>query len=155
MPGHKAFYDTGNDMLGHWGKRALSHQRHAGSKGDEPIQTPNTITLIVAITTTCIRPLGQKSSITTSAVVLSQSALICVDSCHCLRIRELASRQQSLQPKPNLLNRTQLLWDRIQVYAPDVGRCFGCARYSGSVQTDGPGPRFPPLLDLEILSIVR
>ncbi|QSS57869.1 hypothetical protein I7I53_12185 [Histoplasma capsulatum var. duboisii H88] len=27
-------------MLGHWGKRALSHQRHAGSRGDEPIQTP-------------------------------------------------------------------------------------------------------------------
>lgn len=77
--------------------------------------------------------------------------LICVDSCHCLRIRELgelASRQQSLQPKPNLLNRTQLFWDRIQVYARDVGRCFGCARY-------WPGSEVPPLLDLEILSIVR
>ncbi|KAG5288950.1 hypothetical protein I7I50_01488 [Histoplasma capsulatum G186AR] len=27
-------------LLGHCGKRALSHQRHAGSRGDEPAQTP-------------------------------------------------------------------------------------------------------------------
>lgn len=73
----------------------------------------------------------------------------------CLRIREFGSHQQSPQPEPNLLNRTQLFWDRIQVYRP---WCWKMVRERAILWVGAnrwPGSEVPPLLDLEILSIVR